>query len=221
MARRWTIAGAIGSWTLCAASAASCEEASALRLPEPPDAPLFDLLAAQPPPFALTEAFTPDLIRRGLFAHGLALEASASLSAITRERFGAGDAWGVSFSSHLTSAQDERGTGSVGNGAEVRIGQRLREGIGVLDAGSKPGWFLFAGGGGQAITYSPGSQAAESPGGAVRLQDRVRVGSVQAGVGVQHHGMEASLGYVRKDINFGDALPRQQHFAGVSFTFRR
>lgn len=221
MARRLTIAGVIGGWTLCATAAASGEEPAQRAPLEPEATPLFRLATADAPSRNLAQALQPQLMLRSFFARSASLDASASVGAITLERFGAASEWGLSFSSRLTSAQDAWGNGNVGNGAEVRIGQRLRQGIGVLDANSKPGWFLFAGGGGQAITYSPGAQGSESPGGAVRLQDRVRVGSVQAGVGVQYHGVEASLGYNRKDINFGDALTRQQHFAGISFAFRR
>jgi len=221
MSRCLTIAGMIGGWTFCAAATASGEELALSPSLEPEATQRFTVSALDPKPYFLTQGFQPQRMQWGGFGGEAALDAAPSVGAITLERFGAANAWGLSFSSRLVSAEDAWGNGNVGNRAEVRIGQRLREGIGVLDASSKPGWFLFAGGGGQAITYSPGAQRSDSPGGAVRLQDRVRVGSVQAGVGVQHHGMEASLGYVRKDINFGDALTRQQHFAGVSFALRR
>jgi hypothetical protein len=209
MVRSVAMAGMIGGWTLCAASSVYAQA----PLPEGPGPLKLDALS-----YGLSEAVSPQFSVRSIFSEQSA--APQSLDAIALDRFGGNGEWGFSVSSHLTAQEDGWGNLNQGNGAELRIGQRLRESIGVLDSQSKPGWFLFAGGGGQALTYSPGA-AAETAGGAVRLQDRVRVGSMQAGVGIQHHGMEASLGYVRKEINFGDSLSRQQHFAGVSLTLRR
>lgn len=105
-------------------------------------------------------------------------------------------------------------------GAEVRLGQRLRESIGVYTSSHKPTWFVFAGGGGQAITYTPGASSLETPGGAVRLQDRVRVGRVQAGMAVEVRGVQAALAYVRREVNIGDENSRQQHFAGITLSFK-
>lgn len=106
-------------------------------------------------------------------------------------------------------------------GAELRLGQRLRQIIGEYQPGDKPSWFVFAGGGGQAITYTPGVSALAAPGGAIRLQDKVRVGRVQAGFAMEHRGLQASLSYVRKEVNLSGADSLQQHFAGLTLSYKK
>lgn len=135
------------------------------------------------------------------------------------------DAGPVSFAIASSAQFVETQHGSLQEtGAEVRFGQRLKEALGAYTPGAKPSWYVFAGGGGQAITYTPGVSASLTEGGNLALQDRVRVGRMQAGVAIQHKGVHAALAYVRKEVNIGqlreEAIQRQQHFAGVSVSFR-
>jgi len=132
-----------------------------------------------------------------------------------------GDLGPVSFSIISSAQSVETSLGRFQEtGAEVRLGKRLKEAIGVYTPSGRPTWYMFAGGGGQAITYTPGANAVDTPGGAIRLQDRVRVGRMQAGLAIEHHGVQAALAYVRQDINIGDENSRQQHFAGVQISFK-
>lgn len=128
----------------------------------------------------------------------------------------------IGFSINPSAQFYESGLGRVEEtGAELRLGQRLRQIIGEYQPGDKASWFVFAGGGGQAITFTPGVSAASTPGGAIRLQDKVRVGRVQAGFAVEHRGFQGSLSYVRKEVNLGGADSQQQHFAGLTLSYRK
>lgn len=149
--------------------------------------------------------------------NGFASGQAFTIEAPKGEHFGQ-----IGFSINPSAQFTESGLGRVEEtGAEVRLGQRLRQIIGEYQPGDKPSWFIFAGGGGQAITFTPGVSAATTPGGAIRLQDKVRVGRVQAGFAMEHRGFQGSLSYVRKEVNLGGADNLQQHFAGLTLTYRK
>lgn len=164
------------------------------------------------------DAFTlSDRFEREEFGYS----AQASGAAFTVAASGAQTGLPVDLAvTQTASAIDDGAFGVTATGAEVRLGQRLRSAIGKLEPGEAPSWYVFAGGGGQAITYAPGL-AGVSDGGAVRLQDRVRVGRMQAGVAMEHKGVQASLAYVRKDVTYStEDRSRQQHFAGLTVSFK-
>lgn len=178
-------------------------------------------MAARPP----ADVFGPDrelrrerdfgAITLSAFGSGPALNAHPPLE--QAGRFGP-----VTFSISPTAKAYESDLGRFEEtGAEVRLGQQLRNSIGVFTLPERPTWYIFAGGGGQAITYTPGARAFDTPGGSIRLQDRVRVGRMQAGLAIQQGGWQASLAYVRREVNIGDQYSRQQHFAGFSLSFKR
>jgi hypothetical protein len=179
---------------------------------------------------AVTWASSPDYYRsttafeisRDREAESYNLNGSASGQAFTIEA-PKGEHFGqIGFSINPSAQVSETGLGRVQEtGAEVRLGQRLRQAIGEYQTGDKPSWFIFAGGGGQAITYTPGVSATTTPGGAIRLQDKVRVGRIQAGFAVEHHGFQGSLSYVRKEVSIVGGDAAQQHFAGLTLSYRK
>jgi hypothetical protein len=110
--------------------------------------------------------------------------------------------------------------GRTGQGAEVRVGRRLSRLVGDWETATwdKPSWYLFAASDDEAISWTPGGGAG---GGSIRYQeDRVEIGDMQIGVGVEAMGAQASLSYVQRDIQgrYGSA---EENFTGVTLTWRR
>ncbi len=127
----------------------------------------------------------------------------------------------VSVAQRTTLSISEDGDiGQAGRGAEVRVGRRLSRLVGDWETASwdKPSWYLFAASDDEAISWAPGSAGR---GGSIRYQeDRVEVGDMQVGVGVEAMGAQASLSYVQRDIQgrYGSA---EENFTGVTLTWRR
>lgn len=191
---------------------------------------LASALGPNPSNPAITWATSPDYYRttnafelsRDREAESYNLSGSASGQAFTIEAPEGLHLGQIGFSFSPSAQFYDAGHGRVEEtGAELRLGQRLRQIIGEYQPGDKPSWFLFAGGGGQAITFTPGVSAVSTPGGAIRLQDKVRVGRIQAGFAVEHRGVQASLSYVRKELNIAGQDSLQQHFAGLTLSYKR
>lgn len=199
-------------------------------LAQPAGRGLASALGPNPSNPAITWASNQDYYRstsafelsRDREAESYNLNGSASGQAFTIEAPPGLHVGQIGFSINPSAQFYETGLGRVEEtGAELRLGQRLRQIIGEYQPGDKPSWFIFAGGGGQAITYTPGVSAVSTPGGAIRLQDKVRVGRIQAGFAVEHRGVQASLSYVRKELNLSGEDALQQHFAGLTLSYRR
>lgn len=81
-----------------------------------------------------------------------------------------------------------------------------------------PRMLIFAGGGDEALTWSPrqsGSEARFS-----YRDDRVELGDVHAGLGLEASGATLAIGYVEKSYETGVGSNRES-FAGVTVTWRR
>jgi hypothetical protein len=108
---------------------------------------------------------------------------------------------------------------SVSRGAEVRIGKRLK-GI-VADfqqpTWDRPAWYFFAASDGQALTWTPASGKGARD---IRLQDRVTVGDLQAGLSIQASGVQASLTYLEREVSNAQRTDKQS-FTGIALTMRR
>ena len=103
-------------------------------------------------------------------------------------------------------------------GAEVRIGRRLRGLVTEFEQPTwdRPAWYFFAASDGQALTWTPNS-ASSRP---LRVQDRVTIGDIQAGLSIQASGLQASLTYLQREVSNAQRSDIQ-HFAGISLTLRR
>lgn len=126
---------------------------------------------------------------------------------------------------HRGLAQDGPSGAIVGRGAEVRVGQRISDRLGFHERGQaeRPSWYLFASSDGRALTWTPATDPA-SPTSAVQLQRQVEVGDVQAGVGMEVRGVQASLSYVKRDVKTQIGPWRRSFddsFAGVTLSMRR
>lgn len=103
-------------------------------------------------------------------------------------------------------------------GAEVRIGRRLRGLVAEFEQPTwdRPAWYFFAASDGQALTWTPNSGSSRP----LRVQDRVTVGDIQAGLSIQASGLQASLTYLQREVSNAQRSDTQR-FAGVSLTLRR
>lgn len=138
--------------------------------------------------------------------------------------------FGLDFSltQRAGSVQDASGA-TQSRGAEVRVGQRLKS-LGVAKefqsptSWEKPAWYIFAGGDGQALTYTPSNDPSQVNRN-FRMQDRVDIGDIQAGVSVEAGGMQASLSYVKREVTTIDKIrhseTKDESFTGFTFTWRK
>lgn len=134
----------------------------------------------------------------------------------------------VSLTQRAGSVQDSSGA-TQSRGAEVRVGQRLKS-LGVAkefqspSSWSKPAWYVFAGGDGQALTYTPSNDPTQVNRN-FRMQDRVNIGDIQAGISVEAGGMQASLSYVKREVTTIDKIRHEEttdeSFTGFTFTWRK
>jgi len=114
-----------------------------------------------------------------------------------------------------SSASGER----VARGAEVRIGRRLRGVVAEFEQPTwdRPSWYFFAASDGQALTWTPATANGARD---VRLQDRVTIGDMQAGITIQASGLQASLTYLEREVSNAQRTDKQS-FAGLAITLRR
>jgi hypothetical protein len=132
-----------------------------------------------------------------------------------------------SVSHHEGSNQGPTGQ-AMTSGAEVRIGQGLASGLAPRfrspPSWSHPAWYVFAASGRQALTFTPSTDP-EALNRNFRLQDRVNIGDVQAGISMEAAGLQASLSYVQRQVTTMDAIRHQERaeedFAGLTLTWRR
>lgn len=119
----------------------------------------------------------------------------------------------------LTNADGD--VGSARAGVEARIGQRLAHMVRPWETPSwdRPTWYFFAASDGQALTWAPNVSAPGRTNG-LRLQDRVEIGDMQAGVSVEAGGLQTSFAIVQRDVSgFGGSA--EENFAGLTVTWRR
>lgn len=102
-------------------------------------------------------------------------------------------------------------------GGEVRLGQRLNLDPFASPTWDAPTWYLFAAADGQAVTWTP-APASDARG--LRLQERVTVGDVQAGVSIEASNIQAALSFMQREVSNGQRS-EDQNYAGVSLTWRR
>lgn len=125
----------------------------------------------------------------------------------------------VGFAQRTRLQSDDRGE-RIAQGAEVRIGQRLRGLVADFKQPTwdRPAWYLFAASDGQALTWTPAQRdGAREP---IRVQDRVTIGDLQAGVSVEANGLQASLTYLQREVSNAQRSERQE-FTGIALTWRR
>lgn len=111
--------------------------------------------------------------------------------------------------------------GSARAGVEARIGQRLSSMVRPWETPSwdHPTWYFFAASDGQALTWAPNVSAPGRTNG-LRLQDRVEIGDMQAGVSMEAGGLQTSFAIVQRDVSgFGGSA--EENFAGLTVTWRR
>ena len=132
----------------------------------------------------------------------------------------------VEVSRRTGSAQGPNGS-AVTQGAEVRIGKRLMAlapSFKSPDSWRKPTWYVFAASDGQALVYTPSTDPT-SLNRNFTTQDRIKLGSIQAGVAIEARGMQASFSYVKREITTLDLIREKQtqddDFLGFTFTYRR
>ncbi|MDX2237343.1 MAG: hypothetical protein NW203_07245 [Hyphomonadaceae bacterium] len=111
--------------------------------------------------------------------------------------------------------------GSARAGVEARIGQRLARVVRPWQTPSwdQPTWYFFAASDGQALTWAPDVAVPGRTNG-LRLQDRVELGDMQAGISMEAGGLQTSFAYVQRDIS-GVGGSAEENFAGVTLTWRR
>jgi hypothetical protein len=83
---------------------------------------------------------------------------------------------------------------------------------------NRPRLIVFAGGGDEALMWSPANNGAEAR---FSYQDnRVELGDIHAGIGLEANNTTLSFGYIEKDYDnrFGS---RSESFAGISFAWRQ
>jgi hypothetical protein len=124
---------------------------------------------------------------------------------------------------HRSLGEDGPGGRLAGRGSEVRIGQGLARLAPTRVPSSRPSWYFFAASDGRALTWTPTSDPAD-PNRALRLQDRVEIGDLMAGLSMETHGLQASLGYVKRNVKtqigpFKKSIDAS--FAGVTLTWKR
>lgn len=105
-----------------------------------------------------------------------------------------------------------------GSGSELRLGHGIVE---RRDTGAGDSVYMFVASDDEALTWQPGARA---HGGAVALQDQVKVGDISAGVTMERNGVQASLAYVEReaDTRVGtQSFSQDESFTGVTVTVRR
>lgn len=152
---------------------------------------------------------TPATIGSGDFEPGF----SGEVSAATESPVGLD----IGFTQRASLQTDAFGERSS-RGAEVRIGRRLRGLVAEFEQPTwdRPTWYFFAASDGQALTWTPNAGGSRP----LRVQDRVTVGDIQAGLSIQASGLQASLTYLQREVSNAQRSDTQ-HFAGVSLTLRR
>lgn len=104
-------------------------------------------------------------------------------------------------------------------GALVSIGQNLHE-----PRNSQSNWYVFAGGGAEALTYEPGGNGSFGDG--LRLEEKVLVGDAQAGVALRVGRANLSLAYVRRETDVYSRVRQLnsedvENYAALTFTLGR
>lgn len=129
---------------------------------------------------------------------------------------GSGIGVGIAQRASLTAGESGE---AVSRGAEVRIGRRLKGLVAPFEQPTwdRPAWYLFAASDGQALTWTPASGKGARD---IRLQDRVTIGDVQAGVSIQARGLQASLTYMEREVSNAQRSDKQS-FTGIALTMRR
>jgi hypothetical protein len=81
-----------------------------------------------------------------------------------------------------------------------------------------PRLVVFAGGGDEALMWSPANNGADAR--FSYRDDRVELGEIHAGIGLEANNTTLSLGYIEKDYDsrFGS---QTESFAGISFAWRQ
>lgn len=105
-------------------------------------------------------------------------------------------------------------------GGEVRIGQNFDK-RGESDGAA--GWYLFAGGDGEALVWEPGEANNLVPS-QMALRDKVTVGDMQAGVTFQQGPGQVSFSYIQREVEYRERNlggSDSEQFAGVTFTIRK
>lgn len=133
----------------------------------------------------------------------------------------------VDFALAHRRGADEGPEGRIeSKGVEARLGQRIR-GIAPefkTPTWDKPAWYIFAASDNDAVTWTPAASP-NDPNRALRSQDRVAVGDIQAGLSLEANGMQASLAYVKREVTTMDAIRHtekaNQEFGGITLTWRR
>jgi hypothetical protein len=108
---------------------------------------------------------------------------------------------------------------AVARGAELRVGRRLKGLVADFEQPTwdRPAWYLFAASDGQALTWTPASGNGARD---IRLQDRVTIGDLQAGLTIQASGLQASLTYLEREVSNAQRTDKQS-FTGIALTMRR
>lgn len=119
------------------------------------------------------------------------------------------------------STNEDGDIASARTGIEARIGQNLARMVRPWQAPTwdAPTWYFFAASDGQALTWAPDGAIPGRTNG-LRLQDRVEIGDMQAGVSWEAGGLQTSFSYVQRDVS-GVGGSAEENFAGVTVTLRR
>jgi hypothetical protein len=181
-----------------------------------------------PAPLTLTVAVAPGHMY-GPSAGLVAMPGSGDWRPLEISVAGPAASSGLDFSVSHQAGSDQGPTGlATTSGAEVRIGQGLASSLAPRfrspTSWSHPAWYIFAASGRQALTFTPSTDP-EALNRNFRLQDRVNIGAVQAGISMEAAGLQASLSYVQRQVTTMDAIRHeeraQEDFAGLTLTWRR
>lgn len=125
----------------------------------------------------------------------------------------------------LDVAAGPRASMAVGpEGSATRVGAIVKIGENLHEPRNQQGrWYLFVGGGAEALTYAPDGGHSLMDG--LRIEDQTIVGDGQAGVAMRVGRANLSLAYIRRET---DAYSRVselnadnvENFAGLSIAFR-
>lgn len=112
---------------------------------------------------------------------------------------------------------------SASRGSELRLG-RLISDRRERGANASPNWYIFAASEDEALTWRPGVRNEfGGSGSSLGLEDRVDIGDLQAGVGYEQDGWQASLAYVERDYSIrrgSRTTSREESFTGLTWTMR-
>jgi hypothetical protein len=118
---------------------------------------------------------------------------------------------------------DLRGASVTGQGTEVRIGQGLGISQDNRHLPYHSGWYLFAASDGRAVTWTPASDPSR-PGGALRLENGVQIGDIQAGVAMSRGALQTSFSVVKRTVKSFVGPFRTSadgSFAGITLSWRK